>query len=385
MVKTFLLKTFLFIVASYSLIISTYAQYIPGKSYFGAHHYIEYIAGDLPIILVAPHSGDSMPSHLPDIDNRGSDNGTLELAFLLKDYFPAKTKGCRPHIIINYLHPNKLNAAKDSTEAAGTNPEALKAWKEFHAFIEDAKKEVTKTWGKGHYFDLHGNGRKAKWNEIGLGVQKEYLNQGDSIIKTRMKYSTVKNLCMNGGVDFLEVLKGPTSLGGLLQKDGWKSVPSPVYPQLDTLPFFNSGWNTWKHGSRYGGTIDATHVETYWEFMVKTANKEKYANDLTNAIIKFMKVHYKFTFDCAPSTNMKDIVNSNKIMFYPNPCNKNSVIQFKDKERIQTVSLFNKEGKLIDSNNLINGMLPENITAGMYVIRIVLKSGAYVTEKLFVE
>nr|MBP9196721.1 hypothetical protein [Saprospiraceae bacterium] len=39
-------------------------ELIPGQSYFGFNQYIEYIAGNLPVILSAPHGGDKVPSDI---------------------------------------------------------------------------------------------------------------------------------------------------------------------------------------------------------------------------------------------------------------------------------------------------------------------------------
>jgi hypothetical protein len=114
------------------------AQYVAGTSYFDANNYIEYIAGDMPIIIVAPHAGSLEPSNLPDINTRGADNGTLELARFMADSLHLKSGGCRPHIIINHLKPNKLNPvhkAVDSAVSAGTNATALQALNDFHRFI----------------------------------------------------------------------------------------------------------------------------------------------------------------------------------------------------------------------------------------------------------
>jgi hypothetical protein len=40
--------------------------YVPGQSYFGRNNYIEYIAGNAPVILTAPHGGALTPGSIPD-------------------------------------------------------------------------------------------------------------------------------------------------------------------------------------------------------------------------------------------------------------------------------------------------------------------------------
>ena len=40
-------------------------EYVPGQTYFGRNQYIEYIAGDLPVIVSAPHGGGEEPDEIP--------------------------------------------------------------------------------------------------------------------------------------------------------------------------------------------------------------------------------------------------------------------------------------------------------------------------------
>ena len=67
------------------------------------------------------------------------------------------------------------------------------------------------------------------------------------------------------------------------------------------------------------GTIDATHLESYWKFMVLTANRSKYSNDLADVILDFMNIYYGFNFNCQ-GQNIDEIVNNSSILkIYPNP------------------------------------------------------------------
>ena len=267
--------------------------------------------GNLPIIIVVPHGGALIPPNLPVIHNRGVDNGSFETSHLLYDSIIQHTNGCFPHMIISHLHPSVMNPVREIDTAAGTNVDARNAWYDFHNLIDTAKYNITNTWGAGHYFEMHGNGHSDMWTEVGLGVSKTYLNGSDSLILSRVGYSTVKNLCTNGGGDFLDIIKGPYSLGGLLDNKGWNSVPSPSNPSPGTGGFFYAGWNTWKHGSRYSGVIDASHVENYYVFM-QTNNRNQYANDLSTSIIEFMNIHYGFVMNCITSSDRDLLFHSGK-------------------------------------------------------------------------
>src|SRR5687767_12327248 len=40
--------------------------YVAGQSYFGRNSYIEYLAGNAPVVLTAPHGGAVTPGEIPD-------------------------------------------------------------------------------------------------------------------------------------------------------------------------------------------------------------------------------------------------------------------------------------------------------------------------------
>src|SRR4051812_25103680 len=77
----------------------------PGQSYFGRNRYIEYLAGDLPVIISAPHGGRERPEELPDREQGtfAFDTNTQELARAVADELHART-GHWPHVILCRLH-----------------------------------------------------------------------------------------------------------------------------------------------------------------------------------------------------------------------------------------------------------------------------------------
>jgi hypothetical protein len=79
--------------------------YVPGNSYFGRANYIEYIAGNLPVIISVPHGGNLTPSEIPDRtcgDETVTDSYTRELAESVRQEIHNIT-GCTPHVIICHL------------------------------------------------------------------------------------------------------------------------------------------------------------------------------------------------------------------------------------------------------------------------------------------
>ena len=103
-----------------------------GQSYFGRQRYIEYVAGNLPVIISAPHGGRERPAELPDREQGtfAFDTNTQELARAAAAELHARTGGW-PHVVICRLHRRKVDCNREIIEAAAGNPTAEQAWKEF--------------------------------------------------------------------------------------------------------------------------------------------------------------------------------------------------------------------------------------------------------------
>ena len=312
-IKNYLTSLFL-ITLFFSLQNSSAQTYVVGQSYFSANGYIEYIPGDLPIIIGQPHDGqlDTNDTGIPIHDtSRGNDNFTSESTALLKQKIYEKTDGGRPHVIINHLAANILNLARSLDEATGTNVDAQQAWYDYHDFMEDAKGKVIDDWGTGHYFEMHGNGVSAdSWTMVGLGVDNDIWDLSDSQIANAMRTdseSSIKLLTNTlTDAEVIDATKGPNSIGGYLNAENWKAAPSVQYPQPNNRSgsaFYRAGWNTWEHSIERPVKVDATHLENYWEHM-KSSNRDAYINDLADAIINYMEEFYEqnnssFDLDCS--------------------------------------------------------------------------------------
>lgn len=95
-------KLLLLLLLPLSLLVYAQKGFVPGTSYFDQNNYVEYIAGNLPIIIAVPHGGVLIPSTLPVIHNRGVDNGSFETSHLVYDTIFYHTNGCFPHMIISH-------------------------------------------------------------------------------------------------------------------------------------------------------------------------------------------------------------------------------------------------------------------------------------------
>src|SRR5688500_3580344 len=148
--------------------------YTPGESYTGRNGYIEYIAGNAPVIYTAPHGGDLTPSEINDrTPSRcggsvtiGTDLNTRDLVLAVQQRHFARF-GTHPHVIINHLARRKLDANRTETEAVCGSDAARVAFAEWHAFIDVAKAAVLQSSGRGWYMDIHGHAHTKPRLEIG--------------------------------------------------------------------------------------------------------------------------------------------------------------------------------------------------------------------------
>ena len=284
------------------LVLSASAQpYQAGTIYYGAHNYIEYRAGNLPIIITAPHGGHLTPVSIPDRNCTGcvyvADANTDDLAAKIDEAIRTSMGGY-PHIIINHLHRIKLDANREIVEAANGNSEAEAAWHEWESFVLAAKADIVLKWGKGLMIDLHGHGHTLQRLELGFNLSDAELRLSDATLasttyrdKTAIKYNIIHNLT---GYNTPEMIRGDFALGTLLAARGYPSVPSQqdVAP-LASDPYFEGGYNIQRYGSNDGTTIDAIQIEcNFTGVRNSSANRTAFATQTADALKIYLLKHY---------------------------------------------------------------------------------------------
>ena len=243
--------------------------YQSGKVYFGREKYIEYYAGNLPIILSAPHGGQLTPDEISDrtYGTFVTDLNTYELTKTIMDSMIVRFGGY-PHVILCKLKRTKLDANRDSIEAAQENKYALRAWQEYHHYIEVAKKKITNDQGSGLFLDIHGHGINPDgfydlrtW--LGYLISSEELDQSNGALNTNsyQSKSSISAWVDSSSYSFIEVLRGKVSFGSILDSLGYKSLPSINDLSPDGMRYFSGGYNTARHGSRSGGVISSIQIE----------------------------------------------------------------------------------------------------------------------------
>jgi hypothetical protein len=281
------------------------APIVPGQVYRDAQGWVEYTAGDAPIVIIAPHGGLLTPSALRDRSCDAcvttNDTNTQQLARAIVDSFTART-GRRPHLVVNLLHRRKFDANRDLPEATSGNAGALEpSWRWMHAAIDTARADVVRRWQHGLVIDLHGHAHTVPRLELGylLTAAQLRLTDAELVAGALLDGSSVARLTRapRSGLGAAAVLRGAGSLGALLEARGVPSVPSPSAPAPSVgEAYFSGGYNTFTHGSRDGGPVDAVQVECHFPGLRDTpGNRAQFASRFTDALIEFAIREYGFT------------------------------------------------------------------------------------------
>ena len=272
-------------------------RYEPGRSYFGRNGYVEYIPGDMRMILSATHGGALRPPEIPDREGgtHVTDTNTRELTLAMRDALLELT-GRAPHVIISHLARAKLDPNREIVEAAEGNPYAEQAWREFQGWVETAREKVAEDFGAGLYLDIHGHGHAIDRLELGYLLGRDDLNLTDAALDRDevVSRTSIRTLGETSALRFSRLLRGATSLGGLLEAEDVASVPSPADPSPGDAPYFRGGYNTREHGSLADGeTVSGIQIEHHYRGVRDTdRSRRDYAARAARALRRFMLEHY---------------------------------------------------------------------------------------------
>lgn len=298
--------------------------YTPGQTYFGTSDYVEYQAGNCPIVVTAPHGGSLRPDSIPDREN-GTYNGvtytnivttidanTQDLARkVAQEIF--NRSGRRPHLIISRLHRIKLDPNREIGEAALGNAEAETAWTEYHNFIRAARQAAETQFGFAFLTDLHGHGHAIQRLELGYNYDPE-LDLSDAAL-THPGYAYKGSLhtltLRRAGVPFPTILRGSGSLGDLFNRLNVPAWPSPEFPTPGDNDFFDGG-----HTTRIQTCIDdngltnGVQIEAYNVGLRDTdSNRATFATVIARALHIFLYKQFGYELGAYSQTSFVRPVN----------------------------------------------------------------------------
>jgi len=270
----------------------------------------------------APHGGDDYPSELPNRTNTSTysvvtepDLWTANMARSIRTA-AFNRYGRYPHVIICNVHRAKVDCNRDIVEGAQNNTNTQTVWREFHEFINIARRSVSNSYGRGLYIDLHGHGHDIQRNELGYDLTDADLFKS-TLTSSDEDDSTIRALSRRSRQSFENVVRGDLSLGALLEKRGYPSVPSNLNRNQGisngvTNVYFNGGHNCQIYGTSLGngGTIDAIQIECNYTNVRAKSSSSSYSEDmavratfssnLIASLDEFFKYHLEMELDEAP-------------------------------------------------------------------------------------
>lgn len=283
------------------------ADYEAGKTYFGRAGHIEYLAGDLPIIISAPHGGRDKPDDIPARE-KGTfafDVGTQELARIIAAEFHTLT-GHHPHVIICRLHRTRVDCNREIVEAAAGHPLAERAWRDYQGFIDAAKAAVENQFGRGLFIDLHGHGHEFQRLEIGYLLDAKTLQLTDRELNTGdyAGRSSLRTIAARSPLPFSQLVRGPLSFGSLMEQNGFTSAPSEKTPH-PPAPFFPGGYNTIRH-ARDAGPLAGLQIETNFKGVRdNNASRKKFAHALEKTLRVYLDTHLNLRLPMAAAAEVQ--------------------------------------------------------------------------------
>lgn len=301
---------------------------------FGTNDYVEYHAGTLPLILTVPHDGSMQPEEIPErVDGCCASGGcdscvwrsgcgapsstrcpvkvvkdmsTAAFASSLADnLFRLTHESSRPHMVVMNLHPSRLDANREVEEAAQGDAEAIRAWEEFHSFIEQAAASAVREHGYALMLDIHGQSH-GDFIEIGYMLNDRVLDQNQDLDEYVQQSSVSRLAHLNPGTPLTEIIRGEGSLGSLLGSDefgGYLAVPSSKHPGPNGARYFNGGYNTQRHGQRSDSSepaLDAIQLELPGSArcakpsICPTSQRDQAAADMAGAVMRFLEQWYSY-------------------------------------------------------------------------------------------
>lgn len=262
-----------------------------------ASGFIKYWPGTLPIVISVPHDGALMPMEIPDRTEGVTvrDSHARALAEALRAALTKKFGGA-PHLIICEISRKKVDCNRELAGATQGHPLAIQAWQEYHGLIDTAEQSILARTPHGLYLDLHSHGHPHKRIEIGYLLKPDDLkltDQGLNTDETVRARSSIKELGRLTPGGFAELVRGKTSLGGLLEERGLAALPSPKQTLAAGEPYFNGAYDVVAHGSRDKAQLDGVQLEMPLPMRDTPEHRAATAQALADALEVYFERHYR--------------------------------------------------------------------------------------------
>jgi N-formylglutamate amidohydrolase len=233
-------------------------------------------AGELPIILSAPHGGTAQVPNTPPREGIGlakgpsgffvgRDGGTSELCLEVASAIETRMKR-RPYYVIARFHRKYIDANRPA-EIGYEDPDAKPVYDVYHESLAEYCRAVQRDHQRGLLLDIHGQGSAR--DTVFRGTQN-----GKTVTLLRQRFGESAHL-------------GDHSLFGTLNKLGLTVFPQGMERERSG---FTGGYIVQTYGSHQGYGIDAMQLEFGADYR-STANRKKTAAILAEAVESYQRLY----------------------------------------------------------------------------------------------
>ena len=241
-----------------------------------ADKYVEYLPGTMPLILEVPHDGTESYPGVAERTNpkgfpafrKGRDTNTAELARRMQAFFQEKT-GKKPYVVIMKLARKYIDVNREE-ERGVENEKVAQVYRHYYVKLHEAKNDAIQRFGKGLMLNIHNS---TTWQH------DVYFGSGG------MK--AVKPLIQRAGFN---AYGGEFSIQQALadkgyEIPGYKNIPQEQGPTGNVNRAL-----TWVDKD---SKLDAIEIEINSKKHMETPeNLEKFAQDFSEAVLKFVQRYY---------------------------------------------------------------------------------------------
>ena len=246
---------FALITITFRLTAQTYKE---GNIYYDKNKWVEFIPGNMPLVISVPHGGLINLTDVPDRTCPDAitviDTHTQDLAKAIDSVF-RRDYHFHPSIILCTLRRLKVDMNREIELGTCGNELMRTPWMQWHDWVDTALAMAVKQYGQSAYIDLHAQGHPEQRLELGYLLTPKELEEsskGDNDTAYTYKAS-IKNLIAanKGKLTLKELLTGPNAFGTWMVESGFPSVPSKQDPYaFSNQKYFNGGYNTARY-ARY--------------------------------------------------------------------------------------------------------------------------------------
>jgi hypothetical protein len=223
----------------------------------------------------------------------------LDIAFQIENEL--NKMGFQPFIVYAKIHRIKLDLNHSLRTSHCEDDTSNELWQLFHDQIITFRQEIINEYNRGLLIDIHGHGHPIQRIELGYLLTSQKLRELSSD-ETGIQHNetSINSLIENHPENkkLGDLLFGDYSLGSLLSKNGFPTVPSSTdRAPLSGEPFFSGGTNTKEYGSKHQNGVDAIQLELNRNGLRQDSeNRERFSKVFAKVLIDYMEFHYSDIF-----------------------------------------------------------------------------------------